>query len=87
MIKKCISTIKDRLTALRSSLAGSSDQLIDKISPMTFEQQQQLDLFLEQYASFIRAQAIEQAAIKVDQWNVYRNEEYDKLAQAIRNLK
>lgn len=63
------------------------DRFLDKIAEMSFGDQQQFDQFLELYASFVRAQAIEQAAIKVDQWNVYRNEEYDKLAQAIRSLK
>lgn len=72
---------------IRDTVEQAFDVVLDKLSVMPFDQRQQFDLFLEQYAAFIRAQAIEQAAIKVDQWNVYGSEEYDRLAHTIRALK
>ena len=82
MIRKFLYSIKEWPTALRSMLVGSSD-----LAGLSFEQQQQIEQLLEEHGRFVRANAIEQAAIVVDQWNAYNTVEYQQLANRIRSMK
>lgn len=85
MIRKFLYSIKEWPTALKSMLAGSNDH--SRLNSLSFDEQQQIEQMLEEHGQFVRAHALEQAAIVVDQWNVYNTPEFEQLARRIRSMK